>query len=534
MQYRIEIDAWSDAESAVVRRYFGKPAALTTRYDNPATTGFEGRVLNPGNFERALYGRGSLIGPSEVGYGYIDLDNLDGALDNIFSAVDGRRIAIYQSPNGSGAYPRDWRLVLLGTMDGVERPFGAIRLLIRDRRAEVFNRPLTLDRYDGSNVLPDGVDGVAGDLEGKPKPVCYGKALNVTPPMVNTSKETYQTATANAGEQTHAISAVYTQGAAITPGTSHASLSALQGATVASGEVDDYDGAVLDGAYFRTGSTVRDVTADIQEGGSASPAQIIQRLLLGPGRLLSSDLDLASFTALDNQVAHVCGIWYGPVEATVGDAINRVSESIGAWVLPTRSGAFRVGRLTGIRGLSVASLTVSDVLADDTPIRVLDSSDTDRSLPPWRVVVRYQKNYTVQGSSVIVGSVAENTARARFLLNEYREVSASDEDRKIRNPLAPELIVDTLLDAQADAQAHADRLLALFNPNTKTVEIDLHMSELPTVEEDGVTRPIDLTDEITLTYPRYGLSGGVNLICKRIVEDHGSQIVTLELWGEFE
>ena len=535
MDYRIEVDAWSDQTASVIRRYFGKPAAFTGPLDTPSLTSFEGRILNPGNFDRNLHSRGSLLGPSRAGYGVVELDNTDGGLDGMFDAVDGRRITIYQSVTGSGVYPDDWRLVLRGTMEGVERPLYRIRLLIRDRLAEILGKPLTLDRYDGSNILPDGVEGVAEDLKGKPKPVSYGMARNVTPPLVNRSKLTYQPATANAGAQTHSVENVYTQGATITAGTGHVTRASLQAATVTSGAADKYDGFVNDGAYFRTGSVSRDVTADIAEGASEAdrtPAQIIRRLLAGPGGVSEADIDDASFSRLDSEVSHICGIWVGTQEARLGDAIAPVAQSAGAYLIPGRAGIFRVGRIGKPTGIAVADLTHSNILTTQAPIRIVDSADTDRSLPPWRVVVRYQRNYTVQDSSVIVGSVAENAARARFLRNEWREVTAEDKTRKTRNPLAPELVIETLLDTEAAAQAEADRWLALFSPRTVTLQLDLHMSAFPAVTSGGSTRLLDLGDEVRLTHPRFGLEDGVNFIIKGITEDHGEQIATLELWGE--
>jgi len=64
-------------------------------------------------------------------------------------------------------------------------------ITLRDRALDL-QVPWQANKYAGDNTLPDGVEGVAGDLKGKPKPRCLGVVKNVPAPCVNTSKPIYQ------------------------------------------------------------------------------------------------------------------------------------------------------------------------------------------------------------------------------------------------------------------------------------------------------------------------------------------------------
>ena len=110
-----------------------------------------------------------------------------------------------------------------------------------------------------------------------------GQVFNISPPLVNTSKLTYQIS----HKAINAIDAVYVGGATVTAGSSHASLAALQAATVTGGTYDYYLGSGSAGAYFRLGSSpTQQVTCDATEGAASSnrtAAQIAKQVLLDAG-----------------------------------------------------------------------------------------------------------------------------------------------------------------------------------------------------------------------------------------------------------
>lgn len=89
------------------------------------------------------------------------------------------------------AFPDDFDTVLVGTMAGLEVTSDLVTIKLRDRQAEAMV-PLQATKYAGNNTLPDGLEGTADDLEGKPKPLCFGDVQNVPAVCVNTSKLIYQ------------------------------------------------------------------------------------------------------------------------------------------------------------------------------------------------------------------------------------------------------------------------------------------------------------------------------------------------------
>lgn len=159
--------------------------------DTPPHTYYAERITQPALITRDMFSAGATQGASRVGYGDLVLANEDGQLDGLQEyGFDGREIIIRQGVLGT-AYPAAFTTVLAATMQQPELDFGTVTIKLRDRQQEM-NVPLQANKYLGDNVLPAGVEGLATDLKGKPKPLCYGVVKNVTPPQVNTSKLIYQ------------------------------------------------------------------------------------------------------------------------------------------------------------------------------------------------------------------------------------------------------------------------------------------------------------------------------------------------------
>jgi hypothetical protein len=173
--------------------YFANRGFTTTPSETPASQHFKPRVVQPIVAARNIFrAGGATMGEAKATEGQLILSNGDGALDAIFAAggIDGRSIIVRQGAPGA-AYPSGFTTVFRGTMQGTPE-------LTRDRviisakgREEELNIPLQTTLFAGDNVLPDGLEGVE-DLKGKPKPVLYGRARNIMPVCVNTTKQIYQ------------------------------------------------------------------------------------------------------------------------------------------------------------------------------------------------------------------------------------------------------------------------------------------------------------------------------------------------------
>jgi hypothetical protein len=89
------------------------------------------------------------------------------------------------------------------------------------------------------------------------------------------------------------------------------------------------------------------------------------------------------------------------------------------------------------------------------------------------------------------------------------------------HPKAVSLTVDTFLNNIVDAQAEADRYVALYS-----VRRDLF-----SFPSDRARADYQLGDTVNLTAKRFGLSGGKNLLVVARKDDFDADTVELSLWG---
>jgi hypothetical protein len=189
--------------------YFSTLGFTTTASESPASQHFKQRVLQPIVAARNIFrDGGATMGEAKATEGQLILANGDGALDSVFAAggIDGRSITVRQGVPGA-AYPAGFTTVFRGTMQGTP-DLTSERVVINAKgREEELSIPLQTTLYDGDNALPDGLEGVE-DLKGKPKPILYGTARNISPVCVNTAKQIYQVS----DDEVDSIGPVYDSG----------------------------------------------------------------------------------------------------------------------------------------------------------------------------------------------------------------------------------------------------------------------------------------------------------------------------------
>ena len=189
MIFVTEVDALDLVTGEETTLYFSSDDITTGAADTPAHTAFVNRILRPITIRRDIYSPGTTQGPSKVSVGELVLDNSDGALDYLVRyAFDGRRI-VQRMAEAKVAYPAAYTPMLIATMGLPEFTSEEVRLTVRDRQA-LLDAPLQPALYSGDGLV-DGLEGDAS-LKGKPKPLLFGRALNMSPPLVNASKLIYQ------------------------------------------------------------------------------------------------------------------------------------------------------------------------------------------------------------------------------------------------------------------------------------------------------------------------------------------------------
>lgn len=520
--YLIEITAYDPGlPGTTTLRYATGAGIVTGPGETPANTIYEPRVIQPGNFEVNLFAPGTTQGRSTVGFGVVQLANADGGLDDLIDyGFDGREIVIRRGDDDATAYPANYPAIFTGTMERAEFAYDTVTIRIRDRLAEVADKPLQTTKFAGSNSLPAGVEGVE-DIKGKPKPVLYGKALNFSPPLVNTSKLIYQLA----DKAVQSIEAVYDRGATITAGSSRADVATLESTTPTAGT---YDWTFTSsGSYIRLGSTpAGQVTTDATEGATSADrtaAQVAKRILTDRGGVSSGDVDSASVTALDSAANYVLGFWTGD-EMTCGEALDRVLGSVGGYWAVQPDGDFVVGVLSAPSGSDAFALESWQLIEEGSAAIELQSGNDDtRGLPANRVVLSYAPNFTVQQPSDLSGVAL---TRANVVREPYLKVASPTAGPSstvlTAHPLSKEIEIETLLASSGNAQTVADDIFDLRSVRRDVVRVRCKFSEVSTLTLGSVG---------SIEIARFGWDSGQQFVLIGQAFDYARDMITLTLWG---
>jgi len=346
------------------------------------------RISNPGSLKTMMFSEGTTRGESKIGSGEVRLDNIDGALDALAGYGYGRDIMIRELLAGG--------LIGLTLSCSTEQPafdLDEITIRIKDPQARL-NVPLQANKYGGTNVNGEGVDG-EDDIKNTPKPLAYGDVFNCTPVCVNRAKQIYQ---ANDGAM-QAISAVRDKGIPLPMDTAYASQAALEAAAPPPG----YYACHLASGLFRLGSAPQGaLTFDGLQGANAAArtvAQIAKQIAL---RTLSAgDLVDADFTALDSLNSAVIGRYWRE-ETTVIAALDEVVNSIGAWAAFDHNLKLNVGQLVAPAGTADIELTTAHI----QQMQRITPQDAGRGVPAWKINLGYRKNHTIQDAGSLGGEVS--------------------------------------------------------------------------------------------------------------------------------
>lgn len=509
----MEVTAAVDGLGTLQSFYFGGVPYQTRSSDTPANINFEGRLTDAGSLGVNVYGDGRTSGYGELQVGQVKVANKDGAFD-IFKnyGFDGRPVILrmYRSNTPYQAMP----VVFTGTVDALPEVTTSdviFRLKDQQQRLEV---PACPNLYGGTNVLPNGIDGVPGDLKGKRKSKVYGSVANIEPECVNTSLLIYRV---NDGA-VQAISAVYDKAAPLTPGADYPTNALLAAATISAGF---YATCLAEGLFRINGAPSGTITADVTQGAASADrtaAQVIKQIALLAG-LGSAEISADDVEAMDLLQPAEVGIWITG-ETTAREAIGQVAASVGGYAIFDNVAVLRVGILSEPEGTPVLELTDTQMISME---RV---AQRDGDLPVFEVRLNHTKNWTVQTTDV-AGSVAVD--RRNFLKEQWRTAPAKDENVKTQFLLAPTYTIESLIydptnapDGPADTEAK--RQLDLFKVRRDMFEIKVNLD----VFSAGVPRLMSL---IQVRGSRYLTSTGRLFWLTGIALELKRSQAILTVWG---
>lgn len=452
----VEAEVKQSVSGVVTTRYLSSRGYNTGASDTPANTNYMARVSGGIKFTRSL----SLEGSVSLSFGDIELINADGALDNWLDDYwVNRPITVLV---GDPSWARsDFRTLYNGTITGIDsRKRDRVNLKIGDLLQRL-NTVVSEAKLDDTSLQDDNL-----------LPLCFGECHNITPLLVDRTVNRYMVHNG----AIESIIEVRDNGVPVSF-TANLALGTFTLSAAPAGTIT----ASVQGAKFTT-----------FDSGSAiyrnSIGDIIYTLMTTYGtasiRPLGSDIDSAGLGAFRS---HAVGI-YLDSRTNVLEACNRLASSVGARLYVTTAGKISLVRLTLPYGGSTAPVGVNDM--------------TDRSLEIKQVVdvvasskVGYCKNYTVQ-DSLTTGIVQEHAAlyAEEWLTQTATDATAASNYNLYTDPV----MVETCLLRMDEAVAEANRRLNIYNVPRRLMKfVGLpHMLSY------------SLGSYITLTHPRFGLSGG--------------------------
>lgn len=486
----------------------------------------EPRVLQPGLMREDLYGAGRTSGAMEIGTGVIVLANLDGALDALADYnFDGSYASIYEvGENGILTGRAFYNLAL-------EQPVfeeDKVSFQVREYRHKL-DVDLLTRAYDGGSYPTGYWLAAPDDIAGTPYPALYGIARNFEPVCVDPVLRIYQV-DGQRGFLTGWSLDVFDSRSPLTQGADYASQAAMEATAPSLGEYRVWPAG---GAFRLASDPTGLLTCDGENPPLASPynASTVSNLL----RALSGvSLGRAHF---DNDAA--AGL-YLREQVSKLEAVNRVASSLSAfmsWWRPSPAAAdasysytWWASQLTPpdtpiyTPGWNADyGLTPSDIKPGT--VRQVIPGDEARGLPIRRVNVRYRPNYRVMSATDVAGLGLADLVEVS---SPYRTASAEDTGVLVQYPDAIELTVETVLDLEADAQAEADRLMALFAERRRMWSV--------TVVGPAAFDSLDFFRlypgyQVSVTYPRFGLDAGVVMLVLGLEQNIDEDTYTVLLWG---
>lgn len=316
--------------------------------------------------------------------------------------------------------------------------------------------------------------GGGDELEGATLPNAFGPVEMCEPILVDPFRWIYQVHSRKA----NAISAVYNGASPVTLDTAYTSLATFLATTPGAGK---YSTLLFDGgSYFRLGSAPdagsngpRPVTCKLQGDASgagyvSTAADVIRRVVTSFGepatRLADpADLDTASFSALNTANSAPLQLW-APDKMTRAQAIDHFLATVGAVAKFNRAdGKLHLQRIEAVSGTPVLVLSEADIRGGLRPVLVSDPFAAIRML--------YRRCYRPHS----VGELAQgqlSTAVGSFAQREWREVTRTSAETRVRFPLAGELEIESAFTAEADAVAEADRRLLLVKSRGRAFELE--------------------------------------------------------------
>ncbi len=545
---------------------------------------YEPRITTPTTVTSSMFSDRTTSGANAKTYGYLELENSDGALDYMADyAFEGKQaIVSFYLDDGTGVG------YVTTVIDSIELSITKVVINLRDIIADL-DKPLLTSVYGGTNILPNGIDGT-DDIKGQTIPRLLGFVKSIEPVQVNTAVWIYQIS-----DSAGTIQNVYDKGVVLPPQSPpFSSVAAMVAGSVTPGSYRVYRGP--EGLFFKLGVAPNGiVTCDATGYVDVNPVLInvvlftyqintyngtvknvydngVELTLQTPAFSSVTDLNTGSVTAGSYRVydgpeglyfrlgsaptgSVICNVGGA---GTVGEAISNIltygsftefftgslpvyeagiyikdsssyrslvtdlAGSVGSWFGSSDWSATSIdgGVFNGTTGTLVGILDSNNII----DIERVRTRDTGNGVPIWKINLNYQKIDRVLTATDLASTVL--SADKNYLAKEYRTVFSENPSIKTIYPNSEELTINTLLNDSADAVLETARLLTLYGQ--KRVAYIVTIRELFDIEILSMYR---IGAVVILQLDRFGLNAGKEFSIIGVETDYYSRVAKLTLWG---
>lgn len=457
--------------------YLSNRPYVTSEYEIPSSVVYESALIGGVKVTEKL----SIDGKATISFGDIGVRNTDGSFDSWIGSNhiwSNKPIKIYV---GDVTWPRyKFEKVFDGVVTDIDsKQRDQLNIKLRDK-LERLNTPVFETKLGGTSSNKDRL-----------LPLVFGEVHNIEPLLVDAATHTYQV---HAG-QIEDIIEVRDNGVPITVtkqlDTGKFSLVAAPAGTLTC----SVQGSKMGGIYLN------------------EIAGLVKRLVTAYGtayeRFGASEIDQVNFDAFTAANPQPVGVFVGD-RANVLEVCQQFASSVGAQLCVTRGGLLQLLRVD----FDFSAGTTFDITTEHMYERTLTPSERSAVIAADKV--GFCKNWTVQ-DNLISGVVEEHKALyAQEWLTETATLPAVAADYGL-DMEPPQR--DTLLLTRTDAANECQRRLAILSqPRTSY-----------TFEGVPLMMTLTLGQKVSVTHPRFGLSGKVNAVVTSLACDWSTGRTTVEI-----
>lgn len=253
----------------------------------------------------------------------------------------------------------------------------------------------------------------------------------------------------------------------------------------------------------------------------ATAARVAEAILAEHGYSIEPD----SLLALDALAPYSVGL-YVDRQITILEAAQMALESVGAYIIATNLGTFRVGRFQAPSG--TPDITIDESLIGDeggAALQFIPTDSANTGVPSQKLTVFFSPNWTKQNADALAGSVSQSD-RVKWG-EESLKVFSENATIATKHPEAEETEIDTILSYEFDARSEATRRLA-FESSEKTRFLSPLAASDAVWDVDGST-PVDISNYVDLVLARFGFDSGGDFVVIGVQEVFDENLVVLDV-----